>query len=150
MFMEFPKKINENHGNRGKHDEMDRNDLSEATPPSRNLKINGFKGEGFNLGSGVAQGCPLSPLLFLFIGEPLTRAIEADDELEGITIGDYEHRVSQFADDTAAYLKNVDQAKRLMEIVGDWEDATAMRANRAKTAIIPIGRTARDFTNNRQ
>ena len=82
---------------------------NEDTPPSRSLKINGFKGESFKLGSGVAQGCPLSPLLFLFIGEPLTRAIEADEELEGITIGDYEHRVSQFADDTAAYLKDISQ-----------------------------------------
>ena len=118
---------------------------SEDTPPCRNLKINGFKGESFKLGSGVAQGCPLSPLLFLFIGEPLTRAIEADEELEGITIGDYEHRVSQFADDTAAYLKDISQSKRLLEIVGDWEDATAMRANRAKTAVIPIGKTVRDF-----
>ena len=123
---------------------------NEDTPPSRSLKINGFKGESFKLGSGVAQGCPLSPLLFLFIGEPLTRAIEADEELEGITIGDYEHRVSQFADDTAAYLKDISQSKRLMEIVGVWEDATAMRANRAKTAIIPIGKTVRDFNRDKQ
>ena len=56
---------------------------NENTPPNRNLKINGFKGESFKLGSGVAQGCPLSPLLFLFIGEPLTRAIEEDEDLEG-------------------------------------------------------------------
>ena len=44
---------------------------NEDTPPLRSLKINGFRGESFKLGSGVAQGCPLSPLLFLFIGEPL-------------------------------------------------------------------------------
>ena len=37
-----------------------------------------------------------------------------------------------------------------MEIVGVWEDATAMRANRAKTAIIPIGKTVRDFNRDKQ
>ena len=58
--------------------------------------------------------------------------------------------MSQFADDTAAYLKDISQSKRLMEIVGVWEDATAMRANRAKTAIIPIGKTVRDFNRDKQ
>ena len=42
---------------------------SEETPPKRKLHINGQKGASFALSSGVAQGCPLSPLLFLFIGE---------------------------------------------------------------------------------
>ena len=31
------------------------------------------------LGSGVAQGCPISPLLFLVVTEALTRAFQEDD-----------------------------------------------------------------------
>ena len=31
-----------------------------------------------------------------------------------------------------------------MRIVGEWEEATAMRANRAKTAVIPIGKSVRE------
>ena len=35
-----------------------------------------------------ARVCPaLSPLLFLFTGEPLTRMIENDERLRGVTIG---------------------------------------------------------------
>ena len=40
--------------------------------PSRQMYVNGFLGPSFTLGSGVAQGCPISPLLFLIIAEPLT------------------------------------------------------------------------------
>ena len=68
---------------------------SEEAPPKRKLQINGQKGAPFALRSGVAQGCPLSPLLFLFIGKPLTRAIQEDEEFEGIKTGDIEHRASQ-------------------------------------------------------
>ena len=48
---------------------------NEKRPPIRQIKMNGRKSQQFKIGSGVAQGCPLSPLLFLFIGEPLTRLV---------------------------------------------------------------------------
>ena len=38
-------------------------------PPRRRIKMNGTLSPEFDIGSGVAQGCPLSPLLFLFIAE---------------------------------------------------------------------------------
>ena len=46
---------------------------SHNTPPTRQMYVNGYLGPKFPLGSGVAQGCPLSPLLFLVIAEPLAR-----------------------------------------------------------------------------
>ena len=110
-----------------------------GAPPKRRIKVNGGKTDQFCLGSGVAQGCPLSPLLFLFIAEPLTKLIQKDELLEGVKIGDHEHRISQFADDTAAYLKDWDQLPRLMELVKRWESCTAMVANKDKTALIPMG-----------
>ena len=86
-------------------------------PPRRRIKMNGSLSPEFEIGSGVAQGCPLSPLLFLFIAEPLTRLILQDKELEGVVIGDHTHKIAQFADDTAAYLKDWDQLPRLFELV---------------------------------
>ena len=72
--------------------------------------MNGRKSHKFEIGSGVlAQGCPLSPLLFLFIGEPLTRLVLEERELKGVKIGEHEHKVGQFADDTAAMLKGYEQ-----------------------------------------
>ena len=45
---------------------------SHTNPPTRQININGRLGESFPLASGVAQGCPLSPLLFLVVTEALT------------------------------------------------------------------------------
>ena len=87
----------------------------------------------------------LSPLLFLFIGEPLTRMIENDERLRGVTIGEHEHKVGQFADDTAAMLEGYQHLKKLFEIINKWERATdGMACNRSKTALIPIGSTRRE------
>eukprot|EP00966_Prymnesium_polylepis_P031920 742776-Prymnesium_polylepis.1 len=46
---------------------------SHQNPPNRRMYINGHLSLPFPLGAGVAQGCPLSPLLFLLITEPLSR-----------------------------------------------------------------------------
>ena len=83
----------------------------------------GEKSYQFALGSGVAEGCPQSPLLFLFIGEPLTRMLENDERLKGVTIGEHEHTVGQFADDTAAMLEGYQHLKKLFEIINKWERA---------------------------
>ena len=73
---------------------------SHDNPPTRQLNMNGTLGPKFSLHSGVAQGCPLSPLLFLVITEALTRLIKNDTQIEGIRIGDTRHVISQYADDS--------------------------------------------------
>ena len=69
-------------------------------PPTRTVKIDGERGKEFHIHSGVPQGCPFSPLAFLVCAEALTRAIKANQHIEGITIGGIESKISQFADDT--------------------------------------------------
>ena len=49
---------------------------STNNPPERQIYVNGYLGPHFALGSGVAQGCPISPLLFLLITEPMSRLME--------------------------------------------------------------------------
>ena len=35
--------------------------------PTRRMNVNGYLSRAFAIASGVAQGCPLSPLLLLFL-----------------------------------------------------------------------------------
>ena len=113
--------------------------------PSRRMYVNGFLGPAFKLGSGVAQGCPISPLLFLIIAEPLTRLINNDTNITGIATKnihkgkpDHIHKISQFADDATLTLRLTDIPHALHDII-IWCDATSMKENATKRDILLLG-----------
>ena len=47
-----------------------------ANPPKRRIYANGYYSDWFDIKSGVAQGCPISPLLFLIIAQALRVAMD--------------------------------------------------------------------------
>jgi len=112
-------------------------------PPRRRIRVNGETSEWFTINSGVPQGCPTSPLIFLLVAESLSRAVEASTDLEGVTIGGQEYRLSQFADDTQIILKNYSSLKAMWDLLAEYELATGMRANAKKFEGIRCGRTKR-------
>ena len=73
-------------------------------PPLRRIYANGYYSEWFAIKSGVAQGCPVSPLLLLLVAETLKLALSQETEYIGITIGDRRIKASQFADDSTLFL----------------------------------------------
>ena len=71
------------------------------------VSINGHLGQRFDLVSGVRQGCPLSPLLFILYMEPLAAAIRADPGVDGLLVpgsGGLRVKMTQYADDTTLLL----------------------------------------------
>jgi len=100
-------------------------------PPTRCMHINGYLSSPFALNSGVAQGCPLSPLLFLFITEALTRLITNDSRIQGINIDGLHYRISQYADDSTLIATPSD-IPYFNEDLQIYLDATGMRENRLK------------------
>ena len=115
-------------------------------PPTRQMYVNGFLGPSFELGSGVAQGCPISPLLFLIIAEPLTRLINRDANITGIHTDPQDmvngrpkrHKISQFADDSTLILRLLDIPHALHNIK-IWCQATSMKENATKREILLLG-----------
>lgn len=69
--------------------------------------VNGELSEAIPVVSGIRQGYPLAPLLFILAVEPLGLAITQDKELEGIKLGNatmqWEHRFSAFVDDSTIF-----------------------------------------------
>ena len=108
--------------------------------PKRRFHINGWYTEWFQIKSGVAQGCPLSPLLFLIVAEALKISLDMEKKFKGIKIGDKHYKLIQFADDTAPLIgdwrresKYVDRGLRR------WCKATGMRENTAKREAVALG-----------
>ena len=55
-------------------------------PPRRRIYANGYYSDWFDIKSGVAQGCPLSPLLFLVVAEGLRISLNMQTGFKGIQI----------------------------------------------------------------
>ena len=96
----------------------------ENRPPQRRIYANGYYSDWFPIQSGVAQGCPLSPLLFLLVAEGLNIALEQTEingvKVEGVQIGKARFKISQYADDTTLILRGIAELKPAFEAVCRW------------------------------
>ena len=104
---------------------------SHDNAPKRKLYVNGYLGPEFSLGSGVSQGCPISPLLFLVIAEPLARLILANKNIKGVEINGHRHKISQYADDSTLIGTPGDEPHFQKEL-NTWQAATCMKENSDK------------------
>lgn len=113
---------------------------NQERPPIRRARINGETSEFFPIQSGTAQGCPLSPILFLFITEGFTRLIRDDPEVTGIQVAQVAVKVSHFADDTILMPRSFDEARYILEqLIPRFERATGMALNATKTEGLLLG-----------
>ncbi|KAE9336200.1 hypothetical protein PR003_g12635 [Phytophthora rubi] len=82
--------------------------------------VNGELSEPQEVISGIRQGCPLAPLLFLLAAEVLAIAIKQDKQLTGVRVpgGDgATHKFSAFVDDSTVFLQEANQLPRALQIV---------------------------------
>ena len=61
----------------------------------------------FSLKSGIRQGCPLSALLFIIAVEVLAIGIRNSNEVIGVTLNNKQFKITQLADDTTLFLKDI-------------------------------------------
>ena len=65
---------------------------------------NGFLSQFFEKECGVNQGCPASPRIYTQTSAIISRLITENSDIHGISVNGLEHLLSQFADDTSAFL----------------------------------------------
>jgi len=104
---------------------------------------NGFSAGFFDLSRGVRQGCPLSPYIFILCAEVLATAIRKDNEVKGITLGNTERKLSQYADDTTLILdgtqKSLGRSFLLLEKFSEASGLQVRARLHGKRMILALG-----------
>ena len=86
---------------------------------------------GFRIEAGIRQGCPLSPLLFAVVVDPLLRRLQRE-------ICPAEIRA--YADDLVTVLWDLWKAlPSLVELFAGFAAASGLRLNFAKVVLVPLG-----------
>ena len=105
---------------------------------------NGYFSEPINLQRGCRQGDPVSPYIFVICAEILGIAISENKNIEGLTIFGYEHKISQYADDTTLITKNCKKClNRVLDTLKDFHLVSGLKVNIEKTKVVQLG-VARD------
>ena len=88
---------------------------------------------------GIRQGCPMSALLFIIAVEILAQKIRQNESVEGIKVGDGELKVSQLADDTTCFVRDIQSLEYAIDIFQQFQSCAGLKVNRNKTKAKYIG-----------
>ena len=101
---------------------------------------NGYATPFFELQLGVRQGCPLSGILFVIAVEILANSMRDDQSIMGITIKGKEYKLSQYADDTSCFARDIDSVVKLFEKLEAFKSCSGLELNRSKTEAMWLGK----------
>jgi hypothetical protein len=101
---------------------------------------NGWTSRYINIQSGVRQGCPLSPYIFVICAEVLSITLRNNKNIKGIKVENCETKIHQYADDTCitilACRTSLNETIKLFE---EFQSFSNMKVNFDKTEILRVG-----------
>ena len=100
---------------------------------------NGYTSEYFSIEKGVRQGDPLSGALFVIAVELLANSLRLNKNIKGIPVGDSTILVSQYADDTTIFVKDVESAEEVFPTLGLFKEASGLGLNKSKCEGMWLG-----------
>lgn len=96
--------------------------------PLSAVLTNGCRSSTFRVGRGTRQGCPLSPLLFALIIEPLAEAIRTNNEMCGLV--NNQHKIALYANDILISMVNPDTSTpALLDTIHKFSTFSGYRIN---------------------
>lgn len=87
------------------------------TNHSAQVYTSGVLSDPFDIANGTGQGCPLSPLIFNLLIEPLACYIRNHLQISGFSTHNSSHVISLFADDVILMLTDVEKSLALIHQV---------------------------------
>lgn len=105
------------------------------------LLINGVLSETLPVGSGVRQGCPISPVLFMMCTEPFAQALRNSQRVRGVHIpGSREQgKVAVYMDDFVVICRDVSSVWEVMELANRFYLASGSKVNITKSEMMTLG-----------
>ena len=97
---------------------------------------NGFSSGWFQVHKGMRQDCPLSCVLFILCVELLAHLIRQNKDIQGISLGSIEIKLSQFADDMCSFVSNEVSINALFDTCDKFTLISGLRLNKDKSQII--------------
>ncbi|KAG2996526.1 hypothetical protein PC128_g21049 [Phytophthora cactorum] len=95
--------------------------------------------------SGIREGCPLTPLLFILAPGALYREIDRKTDLRGVVLrsaaGEIKVMIAGYADDTAAYPAFMDFIPALLRITDQFGAESGLALNHEKTMVVALSWT---------
>ena len=107
---------------------------------------NGYLTSWFKPLRGVRQGCPLSPYLFILTVEILSNNIRQDTNIKGIVIFGNEIKLTQFANDTNLFCRDLDSFSAVLNKVNIFSKFSGLHLNIGKTKAMWLGRWSNNKT----
>ena len=95
--------------------------------------------KSFSLGRGVRQGEPISAFLFILALEVLSILKKSKTEIEGMTIFNYNHLYSAYADDTSFFLKDIISGKHMVNTFYFFSYLSGLKTSLTKSENAFIG-----------
>ncbi|OWZ07213.1 RxLR effector protein [Phytophthora megakarya] len=110
--------------------------------------VNGELSPPLEVRSGIRQGCPLAPLLFILAVEVLALAIAQSSEIEGLQVpgadNTEQHKFSGFVDDSTLFLQEGRQLEAALGLIQDFGKISGLKVQPAKSCFIPLNRAVED------
>jgi hypothetical protein len=107
--------------------------------PTANIILNSEKLKQFPLKSGMRQGCPLYPLLFIIVLEFLASAIRQEEEIKEIHIGKETVKICLFADNTILYFKDQkNSTQKLLDTINSYSKVAGYKNQLTKIISLSI------------
>ncbi|CAI5975375.1 unnamed protein product [Closterium sp. NIES-65] len=99
--------------------------------------INGWLSEGIQVRSGVRQGCPLAPYIFLCAVEPLAQL--AEKRKLGLSLAEQRLAYLGYADDTTLVLQGKCQIKKAVRALAKFAKESGLAMNKGKSVVMLLG-----------
>lgn len=103
------------------------------------FKNNGWLTSPIYPSRGIRQGCPVSCLLFIISTEIMACAIRQNKDIKGISIGEFEYKLSQYADDSNLFLRDVNSIESAISLISRFTNVSGLNLNLNKTIGMWLG-----------